>query len=148
MEQTRPRRAPTSGLGGWGTPPGSPAGFFSFSSGPGGPLPPASSALSQPPSYAPGPTQPGGGLEGGGPPWELSWFPGLKWVGQTSSAPSPALPVLESTPCLRFLFYPGFPLCPQDQHSPEGASEGVGLGPRARHTSLGNRAGYTLDVSP
>ena len=62
-QQKGPRHA--SGLRGWGTLPESPAGFLgpsgwdkrplllSHSSGPGGPLLPASPILPQPPSYVP-----------------------------------------------------------------------------------------------
>ena len=39
-----------------------------------------------------GPTQPGGGLEGRGPAWELGRLPMPKWVGLTPSAPLLLLP--------------------------------------------------------
>ena len=81
---------PTPGLRGRSTSPGSPAGspcpngqgnhplLLSCSScraPPTGLLPPVSSDLLGLPPMPPGPTQPGGGLEGRGSAWELSRLP-------------------------------------------------------------------------
>ena len=62
------------------------------------------------------------------------------------SAPLPLLPVAPPT-CLSCSLLASL-LCPQDQPSPEGTSEGVGPGPRARQTSPADWAGKKLGALP
>ena len=66
-------------------------------------------------------------------------------------------PLLSHSSCPVGSLLPTFPvlllppaslLCSQDAHGPEGASEGVGPGPRARQTSPAEWAGDTLGVLP
>ena len=154
---------PASGVRGRGTQPGSSAGvrsssvwgqcppLLSRSSGPGGPLLPPSPDLPHPglPPMPPGSTRPRGGFGGWGTwPGSSAGFLGLSGRGKCpqllSCSSGPGGPLLPASPDLP----PTSLLCPQDQHGPEGTSEGVGPGLRAGQTSLVNWAGERLGLLP
>ena len=122
-----------SGLRGWGTPPGSPAGFLgasgrgrcpllpSCSSCPGGPLLPASPGLPGLPPMPPGHMQPGGGFGGRGtslgaqqaPPQPPNLGGANAPVGGANALCSfPPPLVLEGPSHLPPLFSPGLPPTP------------------------------------
>ena len=61
---------------------------------------------------------------------------------------SPAPQSWRVPPTCLSAFTPASFLCPQDQHGPDRASEGIRPSPRAGQTSLADRAGDTLGALP